>query len=138
MDVRQLNFLPWTKALRGAGAPAEIRNARGYWGVAEGHEGRVVCSVWSDHCDGVVGKASIPHINKGGYREAASALMPGDEVIVVLRSRVSNVSNVGSVLPTLWRVDRIDLNKTHPNNVGWLFLSKTDLPIRSISHSTKE
>ena len=81
MDVRQLNFLPWTKALRGAGAPAEIRNARGYWGVAEGHGGRVGCSVWSGHCDGAVGKASIPRINKGGYREAASALVPGDEVI---------------------------------------------------------
>ena len=135
MDIRHLNFLPWTKALHAAGAPAKIRNARGYWGVAEGHEGRVVCSVWSDHCDGVVGKASIPHINKGGYREAASALISGDEVIVVLRSRVSNE---GSVLPTLWRVDCIDLNKTHSNNVGWLFLSKTNIQIGTISHPTKE
>ena len=108
MDIRHLNFLPWTKALHAAGAPAEIRNARGYWGVSEGHEGRVVCSVWSDHWAGVVGMASIPQINKGGYRDAASALKPGDKVIVVLRSRVSNK---GSVLPTLWRVVCIDLIK---------------------------
>jgi hypothetical protein len=99
--------------------------------VAEGHAGRVVCSVWSDHCDGVVAKASIPYINKGGYREAASALMPGDEVSVVLRSRASNE---GSVLPTLWRVDCIDLNKTHSNNVGWLFLSKTSFAIIKSSY----
>lgn len=67
-------------------------------------------------------KTSIPKINKGGYREAASSLAPGDEVIVIVRSRETNR---GAVLPTLWQVETVDLNRTHANNIGWLYLSET-------------
>jgi hypothetical protein len=105
-------FLPWTKALHAAGAPESIKTARGFWGFEKGHGGHVICSVWDDKIMAGEAQAFIPATNKGGYKEAALALNPGDEVIVVLRSRSNNH---GKVLPTLWRVDKIDLTSTDVN-----------------------
>jgi hypothetical protein len=129
-ELRVTGFLPWTKAFQAAGAPESLKNARGYWGFENGHGGHVICSVWDDKIMAGEAQAFIPAANKGGYKEAALALNPGDEVIVVLRSRSKKH---GKVLPTLWRVDKINLTSTDQNNVGSLFLSNTPNEVKSLT-----
>jgi hypothetical protein len=79
----ETEFLPWTKAFHAADAPSSIKNAHGYWGYEKGHGGHVICSVWDDKIMGRKAQAFIPSINKGGYREAASSLTTGDNLVQI-------------------------------------------------------
>ena len=64
-------------------------------------------------------RAHIPKENRGGYKEAASQLEIGSRVIVVLRSRSTDL---GKVMPTLWKVASKNFDQPGQNSIGFLVL----------------
>ena len=126
MAVEQAEFLPWRKAFLKAGVKDIPSNPRGYWGHESGWGGLLVCSVWDDHIGGNGAKAYVPKVNKGNYRQAAEALPINSNVIVILRSRSTQL---GNVFPTLWKVASKHFDQPTENSIGYLLLTNAAIPL---------
>jgi hypothetical protein len=122
MPANISGFLPWRKAFIAAGVDDMPITPRGYWGHQSGLHGLVVSSVWDDRIQLGEAKAFVPIVNRGGYRKAAEKLSTGSEVIVILRSRSTEL---GKVMPTRWKVESRHLDEASGDSIGYLLLTNT-------------
>lgn len=68
--------------------------------------------------------AHVPIKNRGGYRETAENSAVGDKVIVILRSRRTQL---GKVMPTLWEIASKHFDQSAHNSIGYLLLTSTGI-----------